>query len=117
LLTRLPGSCCVRGPVIESRPRERRKVRVLQGHHGERQRGVEVLQRFRGTPKHGQVESQSCLPELASCPCPTKRNAHEPLANPGMWRRPSLHCHPARRPTATKASPPRNERSARPPGA
>jgi hypothetical protein len=53
LLTKSPGSCCVRGPLIESRPRERRKVRVLQGHHGERQRGVEVLQRFRGSLKHG----------------------------------------------------------------
>src|SRR4030095_9432994 len=93
LLTKSPGSCCVSGPVIESGRRERRKVRVLQGHHGERQRGVEVLQRFRGTPKHGQVESQSCLPELASCPCPTKRNAHEPLANQGMCRSPSLHRH------------------------
>ena len=79
--------------MVESRPRERRKMRVLQGHHGERQHGVEVLQRLHGTPKDGQIESQSCLPELASCPCPAKRNAHEPLANQGMCRSPSLHRH------------------------
>src|SRR5262245_4831427 len=42
------------------------------------------------------VESQSCLAELATCPCPTKRNAHEPLGKQGMCRSPPLHRHLAR---------------------